>query len=99
MKFNNNKNDGIFTIHSDTTMTVRVKLINLGAVKATMLVDGFLRYDCTKPEGDHNWLKRAKYNLKAPNKQYRSIFYNLKIRMEIKKRKWIFFGWKCKRCE
>merc|ERR1719427_1725022 len=87
------------TVNADKTLTVRVRLINLGAVQARFIVDGLMRYDCTKPIGDQNWMKRVSYNLRAPNQQYDSCFYKLKMRIEIKTRRWLFFGWKCKRCE
>jgi len=99
MTFNNNKNDGVFTVTAKRTMTVRVKLINLGVRKGTITVDGIVRYDCTKPAGAHNWQNRVQYNLKAPNKQYTSMFYSLRIRIEIRKRKYFFLGWKCEDCK
>merc|ERR1712121_142582 len=60
-----------------------------------------IRYDCTKPKGAGNFIKRALYNLKAPNGQYTSMFYKLKIRMEIKTKsfKRFKFNYKCMKCE
>ena len=97
--FQNQKSDGVYTIKSSTTIKARVKFFNISFLKASLYVDGILRYDCTKPKND--WRKRVGYNLKAPNRQYTSIFYKLKIRIEVKKRKWKWFRlyWKCKRCD
>jgi hypothetical protein len=101
INFNRKKEDGVLTVHSYTHMKKRIRWINYGKRTFEFFVDGMLRYDCTKPSGAHNWLKRAKLNLKAPNKKYTSIFYKLKIRIQIKKKKfnWFRFNYHCVRCE
>jgi len=99
INFSHQSHDGVFTIHSRTTIKARVRLIRLRILKASFYVDGILRYDCTKPR--HDWRKRVAYNLKAPNKQYTSIFYKLRMRIEIKRKSfsWFRFKWKCKKCK
>jgi len=97
--FKHHNNDGVYTIKSATTITARVKLIRFRVGKASFYVDGILRYDCTKPKND--WRKRVAYNLRAPNKQYTSVFYKLKMRIEIKRKSfsWFRFKWKCRKCK
>jgi len=97
--FRNDENDGIFTIKSHTKMYARLILFGTRLLSASLSIDGILRYDCTKPTND--WRKRVLYNLKAPNRKYTSVFYKLKIRIEVKKRRWRWFSlsWRCMRCE
>jgi len=99
VNFKHHDNDGVFTISSATTITASVRFFRLRFLKASFYVDGILRYDCTKPKND--WKKRVAYNLKAPNKQYTSVFYKLKMRIEIKRKSfsWFRFKWKCRKCE
>jgi len=99
--FNDNNKDGVFTIKSHTTVKAMVRYVNFGIYKASLFIDGILRYDCTKPTGANSWMKRVNYNLKAPNNQYTSLFYKIKIRIELKKKRfnWFKFDYKCKRCE
>jgi len=99
INFRHHDSDGVFTITSSTTITARVKFIRLRVARARFYVDGLLRYDCTKPRND--WKKRVAYNFKAPNKQYTSIFYKLKMRIEIKTKCFcgFKFKWKCRKCE
>lgn len=97
----NNDRHGIFRIKSDTTIKAKVRYINLGVYKASLSINGVLRYDCTKPRGGGNWMQRARYNKEAPAGANASGFYKLKIRMEIKKKRfnWFKFNYTCKRCE
>jgi len=98
MTFKGNKNNGNVAINSESTVTMGSKMFNLD-FEVKLLFDGFLRYDCTKPEGDDNLRKRVRYNLMAPDEKYSSSFYDLKIRIEITKKKWFFFGGECVLCE
>jgi hypothetical protein len=103
ISFNNNENDGVYTIKSHTTYKLKVKWINFGVAKGTLIIDRILRYDCTKPRGDEwkSLMKRVNYNRMAPDEKYTSIFYKLKIRIELKKKRfnWFRFNYRCKRCE
>jgi len=101
INIDNNEKNGVFSIKSNTAIKARIRYINFGVAKAYLSTNGMIRYDCTKPRGLNNWLKRARYNLQAPNGQYTSMFYKLKIRMEIKVKKfnWFKFNYECKRCE
>jgi len=99
IEFKNDENDGVFSIKSYTKMYARLALFGTRLASASLSIDGILRYDCTKPTND--WMTRVRYNLKAPNRKYTSVFYKLKIRIEVKKRRWRWFSlsWRCIRCE
>jgi len=101
IRFNHNDRDGVLTVRSRTTWKKRVRWISYGTHKVTFSIDGVLRYDCTKPKGKHNTRTRVEWNRKAPGKQYGSHYYKLKIRIEVKKKRfnWFRFNYKCKRCE
>jgi len=98
VNFNLHDSDGILTVKSNTNMDAKILSI-FRVATARLYIDGILRYDCTKPK--HNWRQRVSYNLKAPNRQYTSNFYKLKVRIEVKTRrwKWFRFYWKCKVCK
>ncbi|XP_057295770.1 uncharacterized protein LOC130624215 [Hydractinia symbiolongicarpus] len=101
INIDSNEKNGIFTVKSNTQMKAKIRYVNFGVAKASLGIDGLIRYDCTKPHGKRNWMQRVQYNLKAPNAQYTKMFYKLKIRMEIKKKRfnWFKFDYKCVRCE
>lgn len=101
IRFQHYSRDAYFTIKSDTTAKLTAKYVNVNVAKARFIVDGAIRYDCTKPRGTGNWIKRSKYNINAPNRQYNAMFYRLKIRLELKKKnfRWLKFNYKCVRCE
>jgi len=97
----NNDKSGVFRVKSQTDIKAKVRYINFGVAKASLIIDGMIRYDCSKPAGVWNWMRRAQYNLEAPNNQYTTPFYKLKIRMEVKVKKfnWFKFNYECKKCE
>jgi len=102
INFRHHESDGVFTIHSRTTITASVMYVRSRFYRGRFYIDGMLRYDCTKPRNHWNdRKKRVAYNMKAPNQQYTSIFYKLKMRIEIKQLKsYSMFRqeWKCERC-
>lgn len=95
----NNGVSGSMSITSDTEMKLKVRHIHIGVAKARFMINAMLRYDCTKPTND--LVVRASENAKAPNGQYNLLYYSLKIRIELKKKKvgWLKFKYVCVKCE
>jgi len=95
------ESQGAITITSSTTISKRARFFRIKNYKVSFYVAGMVRYDCTKPKND--WGLRVAWNLKAPNGQWTSIFYNLKIRIEVKRLKWKWklfrFHWECTNCK
>ena len=101
ININNTAKKGLFTINSDTEIKLKLRYVNIGVAKGSLKIKGLIRYDCTKPRGTFRWKERAIYNLKAPNFQYNKKFYKLRIRLEVKIRRfnWFKFDYVCKRCQ
>ena len=88
--------DGITKIHSRTRGDAKA-LGLLRVFKVEVTIDALLRWDCKKPTT--NSVARNEYNLKSPNGKYNALFYTFKIRLELKKKKFPCFCYKCTRCE
>merc|ERR1719427_1051292 len=101
INFNHDKDVGTVSVKSSTSFKKKIKWINYGTRVFTFIIDGEVRYDCTKPSGAENWETRGRLNLGAPNKAYTSLWYKFKIRIEIKKKRfnWFKFDYHCVRCE
>jgi len=102
INFNHDKDVGTLSVKSSTSIKKKIKWIGYGTRVFTLIINGEVRYDCTKPSGAENWETRVKYNLKSPSKAYSSsLWYKFKIRIEIKKKRfnWFKFDYHCVRCE
>merc|ERR550519_2851589 len=89
---------GSIKITSDTEMKLKVRHIHIGVAKARFMINGIMRYDCTKPT---DMFTRINENVHAPNRQYNLHYYHLQVRIEIKVKKvdWGKFEFHCKICE
>jgi len=89
---------GSIKVTSNTEMKLKVKHIHIGVAKAKFMINGIMRYDCTKPK---DMLTRINENLPAQNKQFNLHYYRLHVRIEVKIKKidWGKFKYHCKICE
>ena len=91
-----NKVDDVTRIHSHTS--AKLTLFGfLNVFKADLMIDGLVRWNCTKPLFNRN--KRIQYNVKAPNEMYNSPFYDVSVRLELKKKDFGCFCYRCVMCK
>eukprot|EP00794_Sanderia_malayensis_P004724 gene4724-5347_t len=97
---NHYNNQGVTKIDSETTGKASVLGI-FNVFKATLKINAFIRWDCTKPV--NKMYERVGYNSQyndgKPGLDYNKLYYKLKIRIEIKKKRFPCFCYRCKRCE
>ena len=86
------KDEGITKIHSVSTAKASVLGI-VNVYKGSLIIDAIVRWDCSKPTDNKS--KRVRYNRLYGNRNY----YKLKVRIEVKKKKFPCFCYRCKRCE
>ena len=68
--------------------------------KAELKINGILRWDCTKPT--YNKAKRVCYNTAyndgKPGVDYNKLYYKLRVRMEVKRLRFLCFCYRCYYC-
>jgi len=68
-----------------------------GLMKGQLNINGILRYDCTKPT--YNQALRVRYNTGyndgRPGLDYNKLYYKLHVRMEVKKKRFPCFCYRC----
>lgn len=70
----------------------------LRAAKTELQLQAFVRWDCTSPT--YSQALRTEYNTHSPNSRYNAVFYKLKVRIEVKNRRfWIVGGYRCWKCK
>lgn len=113
INFNDNHRDGVFRI--DTDQSFKAGFLGINAIKVRFLIKASLRYDCTKPRantvlggipypplsGDLNALTRCNLNSEAPGGKYNKVYYKIKVRFELKKKRfnWGKLNYKCSKCK
>lgn len=91
-----NNNEGVTKINSLASGKVRA-LGFLNVLKGELKIDGIIRWDCTRPK--YNNLKRWRYNTGyndgKPGLDYNKLYYKLHVRMEVKKKRFPCFCYRC----
>ena len=88
--------EGVIKIKADAKGDVKA-LGFLRVAKGQLKINGILRWDCTKPT--YNQALRVRYNTAyndgRPGLDYNKLYYKLHIRMEVKKKKFPCFCYRC----
>ena len=94
------RHEGITKIHS--VSRAHAKILGVVSVYKTELkIDATLRWDCTRPTYDKTLRIRynSQFNDGKPGTDYNKHYYKLHVRLEVKKKKFWCFCWRCKSCK
>ena len=89
-------NEGVTKINSVARGKVRA-LGFLNVLKGELRIDGIIRWDCTRPKYNNlvRWRYNMGYNDGKPGLDYNKLYYKLHVRMEVKKKKFPCFCYRC----
>ena len=91
-----NSREGVIKMNSVAKGDVKA-LGFFRVLKAELKINGILRWDCTKPT--YNQAMRVRYNTAyndgKPGVDYNKLYYKLHVRMEVKKKRFPCFCYRC----